>query len=137
MSTDHKPERIDERKRIEALGGKIIHFGTWRVQGILSISRSFGDRMLRPFVIAEPDLVTRPLEPQDEYLILASDGVWDVISSQEAVDICSQYKIPMKIVQVIVDTATNRRSGDNITAMVVDLTLLSKTHRSADLSSHH
>ena len=127
LSTDHKPERIDEKKRIEALGGKVIHFGTWRVQGILSISRSFGDRMLRPYVIAEPDVITRTIEAADDYVILATDGVWDVITSQEAVDICMEFGSPVKSAQVLVETATARKSGDNITALVIDLKAY-KTH---------
>ena len=38
----HKPNRDDERARIEALGGSIIHFGTWRVNGQLAVSRAIG-----------------------------------------------------------------------------------------------
>lgn len=44
MSEDHKPNREDERRRIEALGGRVIHYGTWRVEGILAVSRAIGDR---------------------------------------------------------------------------------------------
>ncbi len=47
-----------------------------RVQGVLSISRSFGDRALRPFVIAEPDIQVHNLEEGDDYLIMASDGIF-------------------------------------------------------------
>jgi serine/threonine protein phosphatase PrpC len=39
MSIDHKPNREDEEKRIVKLGGKIVHWGRWRVQGVLAVSR--------------------------------------------------------------------------------------------------
>lgn len=39
MSYDHKPNRADEEERIRSLGGEVIHYGRWRVQGILAISR--------------------------------------------------------------------------------------------------
>ncbi len=45
-----------------------------RVQGVLAVSRAFGDRTLKPFVIADPELKVRKLEPGDDFLILASDG---------------------------------------------------------------
>lgn len=90
MSHDHKPAREDEKARIEKLGGKVIHYGTWRVQGVLAVSRAFGDRRLKAYVSAEPELKTRALQDGDDFLILASDGVWDVLTSQEAVDIVRQ-----------------------------------------------
>lgn len=39
MSVDHKPNREDEERRIVQLGGKVIHWGRWRVQGVLAVSR--------------------------------------------------------------------------------------------------
>jgi protein phosphatase 1L len=39
MSVDHKPNRPDEDRRIKLLGGKVIHSGRWRVQGVLAVSR--------------------------------------------------------------------------------------------------
>ncbi|GLU21241.1 hypothetical protein SLE2022_373900 [Rubroshorea leprosula] len=55
LSEDHKPNRSDERKRIENAGGFIMWAGTWRV-GVLAMSRAFGNRMLKPFVVAEPEI---------------------------------------------------------------------------------
>jgi protein phosphatase 1L len=76
MSVDHKPNRPDERKRIEDLGGRIIHYGTWRVEGILAVTRAIGDKRLKKYVSAVPDIRTRHLTEGDDFLILASDGVW-------------------------------------------------------------
>ena len=50
MSIDHKPNREDEERRIKALGGKVIHWGRWRVQGVLAVSRAIGDVALQPYV---------------------------------------------------------------------------------------
>ncbi|KAH7441222.1 hypothetical protein KP509_03G029400 [Ceratopteris richardii] len=60
LSEDHKPNRKDERQRIEEAGGVVIWAGTWRVGGILAVSRAFGDRSLKQFVVAEPELQVYP-----------------------------------------------------------------------------
>ncbi|KAK4350785.1 hypothetical protein RND71_030098 [Anisodus tanguticus] len=89
LSNDHKlsaqlPDRIDERSRIEALGGRVEFGDRARVQGILSMSRAIGDKYLKPYISAEPELSIIKRIPEDEFLILASDGLWDVVSSETA-----------------------------------------------------
>jgi len=84
LSIDHKPDRKDERARIEALGGKVIQWNGYRVSGILAMSRSIGDRYLKPFVISKPEVIVIPRAKDDDCLILASDGLWDVVSNEEA-----------------------------------------------------
>ena len=49
LSTDHKPDRSDERQRIEDAGGFVIWAGTWRVGGVLAVSRAFGDKLLKVY----------------------------------------------------------------------------------------
>ncbi|KAK9094193.1 hypothetical protein Scep_025662 [Stephania cephalantha] len=56
LSEDHKPNRSDERKRIESAGGVVMWAGTWRVGGVLAMSRAFGNRLLKQFVVAEPEI---------------------------------------------------------------------------------
>lgn len=84
LSIDHKPDRKDERARIEAAGGKVIQWNGSRVSGILAMSRSIGDRYLKPFVISKPEVTVVPRAKDDDCLILASDGLWDVVSNEEA-----------------------------------------------------
>lgn len=81
LSIDHKPDRDDETKRINDLGGRVIHWGRWRVEGVLAVSRSIGDAKLKPYVTAEPEIVEHGVENDDLFLVIASDGVWDTMSS--------------------------------------------------------
>ncbi|CAI0401331.1 unnamed protein product [Linum tenue] len=87
LSVDHKPNREDEYARIEAAGGKVIQWNGHRVFGVLAMSRSIGDRYLKPWIIPEPEVMFIPRAKEDECLILASDGLWDVMSNEEACDL--------------------------------------------------
>nr|CAD1843113.1 unnamed protein product [Ananas comosus var. bracteatus] len=87
LSVDHKPDREDEYARIEAAGGKVIQWNGYRVYGVLAMSRSIGDRYLKPSIIPDPEVTIVPRTREDECLILASDGLWDVMSNEEACDI--------------------------------------------------
>lgn len=121
MSKDHKPCREDEKKRIMDLGGTVVKVGAWRVEGILAVSRAIGDRRLKKYVTSDPEILVRQLGPSDDRLILATDGVWDVISNQQAADIvsrCSDVKLAAK---ALTDAAYNAHSTDNITSLVIDL----------------
>ncbi|KAK4431346.1 protein phosphatase 2C 51 [Sesamum alatum] len=84
LSDDHKPDRADELRRIEACGGKVINWNGHRVLGVLATSRSIGDYYLKPYVIPEPQVRVIKRSNEDEFLILASDGLWDVVSNDIA-----------------------------------------------------
>ncbi|KAH6763264.1 hypothetical protein C2S52_020697 [Perilla frutescens var. hirtella] len=91
LTADHRPTREEERRRIEDKGGYVeIHRGTWRVHGTLAVSRSIGDAHLKDWVMAEPDTKVICLTPDMQYLVLASDGLWEEVSNQEAVDVVMQ-----------------------------------------------
>ncbi|CAL9239371.1 unnamed protein product [Arabidopsis halleri] len=84
LTTDHKAGRDDDRERIESQGGYVdIHRGAWRLHGILAVSRSIGDAHLKKWVVVEPDTRVVELEQDMEFLVLASDGLWDMVSNQE------------------------------------------------------
>jgi serine/threonine protein phosphatase PrpC len=59
-------------------------------QGILSVSRAFGDFTLEPYIIVDP-FISQPIVLSDEtpngYLILACDGLWDVVTDEEATEL--------------------------------------------------
>ncbi|KAL1829289.1 hypothetical protein ACET3Z_007701 [Daucus carota] len=87
LSIDHKPNREDEYARIEASGGKVIQWNGHRVFGVLAMSRSIGDRYLKPWIIPQPEVIIIPRARDDECLVLASDGLWDVMTNEEACEV--------------------------------------------------
>ncbi|XP_017701594.2 protein phosphatase 2C 50-like [Phoenix dactylifera] len=143
LSVDHKPNRDDEYARIEAAGGKVIQWNGYRVLGVLAMSRSIGDRYLKPWIIPDPEVTIVPRVREDECLILASDGLWDVMSNEEVCD-AARRRILLWHKKNGVTASTARRgegadpaaqaaaeyleklalqkgSKDNITIIVVDL----------------
>ncbi|CAH0489210.1 unnamed protein product [Peronospora farinosa] len=121
LTSDHKPNRPDERRRIQELGGSVIFWGVWRVEGILAVSRAIGDRMLKPFVVAEPEVKKFTRTEADRYVVLASDGVWDTVSNDDVAQLVLKYEDPQAAAQRIMEEAYARGSMDNICAMVIDL----------------
>ena len=114
-----------ERKRIKKAGGFISFNGVWRVAGILATSRALGDYTLkdRNLVVAEPDILTFDLKEVDpSFIILATDGLWDTFSNEEAVAfIRDRLNEPHYGAKSLVLQAYYRGSLDNITVMVVNL----------------
>ncbi|KAJ4790033.1 Protein phosphatase 2C-like protein [Rhynchospora pubera] len=90
LSSDHKPDRPDELQRIQAAGGRVIYWDGARVFGVLAMSRAIGDSYLKPFVISEPEVMVTETTEQDECLILATDGLWDVVSNEVACQLVSR-----------------------------------------------
>ncbi len=125
LSKDHKPDRPDERKRIEKLGGKVITHGVPRVQGKLAISRVLGDHSLSPYVIPNPEIKKHKRSLDDQFLILACDGVWDVFSNEEAVVIVENALKNgaeiQDVPQILVQAAYDAGSTDNISAIVINV----------------
>lgn len=119
LSEDHKPNRSDERKRIESAGGIVMWAGTWRVGGVLAMSRAFGNRMLKQFVVADPEIQDQEIDEELEMLVLASDGLWDVVPNDDAVSLARTEEEPEAAARKLTEAAFNRGSADNITCIVV------------------
>ncbi|CAH0473533.1 unnamed protein product [Peronospora belbahrii] len=85
LTTDHKASVPAEQARIEASGG-FVHNG--RLDGILQISRGFGDLAHKQdgHLVVTPDVIEHLVDPSDQFLLLASDGLFDVLTSQQAVN---------------------------------------------------
>lgn len=92
LSKDHKPELEEEKQRIEKAGGYVEEN---RVNGSIALSRTLGDfrykkntrlslgeQLITPF----PDIKVEPIEKDTQFLLIASDGIWDFMSSQNAVE---------------------------------------------------
>ncbi|XP_022887147.1 probable protein phosphatase 2C 25 [Olea europaea var. sylvestris] len=128
LTIDHRPCREDERERIESLGGYVDYcHGVWRVHGSLAVSRAIGDRHLKQWVTAEPVTKVVKIIPEYEFLILASDGLWDKVSNQEAVDVVRPLCVgidkpePFSACKKLVDLSLSRGSADDISVMVIQL----------------
>ncbi|KAL7606241.1 hypothetical protein Lser_V15G17218 [Lactuca serriola] len=137
LSVDHKPDRPDELERIELSGGKVIDWNGLRVLGVLATSRSIGDRQLKPYVIAKPEVTVNKRDDADEFMILASDGLWDVISNDLACQVVrkcldkwtyrrrslKEYhrRSTNNAAVFLTKMATARGSKDNISVIVVNL----------------
>jgi len=139
LSHDHKPERADESRRILERNGRIEPcrgsagepVGPLRVwlkrQNLpgLAMTRSFGDLVAASVgVIAEPDVIHHKLTESDRFIIIASDGVWEFISNEEAVEMVASCMSPKEACQVLVDESTKRWKKeedvvDDITAVVI------------------
>lgn len=119
VSNDQKPNRKDEQKRIENAGGVIIYDGTFRVGGILAMSRAFGNRLLKQYVIAEPEIQEEEVNSDLEYLVLATDGLWDVVRNEDAISLLKAEDAPEAAAVKLMEVAHSRLSSDNITCIVV------------------
>jgi protein phosphatase 1A len=154
LTQDHRPlgsskSGRSEIERINASGGWVVQ---GRVCGILGVSRAFGDyefkggreellsdlcassdkqalkaNMEFPPVVATPDIFEISLVAEDEFIILATDGIWDTMNSAQAVTFVSSMlkrdpTITMNdIASALVERALRSRSQDNIACVIIDL----------------
>lgn len=126
LTDDHSPCREDEKKRIEDAGGIVLCVsGVWRVDGSISISRSFGDKHLKDkdLLTAEPEIKGPiPITKDHEFLIIATDGIWNVMSSQDAVDIVRTAIANGKHASdELIASAVERSCSDNMCVIIVSL----------------
>lgn len=124
LSFDHKPQQMRERKRIKEAGGFVTFNGVWRVAGILATSRALGDYPLKDkkLVIADPDILSFDLnDHKPSFLILASDGLWDTFSNEEAISfIKERLHEPDYGAKSITLQSYYRGSLDNISVIVIN-----------------
>jgi len=125
ITKDHKPELPEEIERITALGGFVqppnkgsaVH----RVMGKIAVSRALGSRNMKPYVSHDPDVYQLVLSDDDYFLILACDGIWDVISDQDAADVVFASKDPQTAASKLSNLALQRGSADNISVISIFL----------------
>jgi serine/threonine protein phosphatase PrpC len=160
LSTEHNAAAEEVRKELKSLHPDDSHIvvfrnGVWRVKGIIQVSRSIGDIYLkkpefhkhslfahygfplvirRPILTAEPSIHVHQLKPEDQFLILASDGLWEQINDQEAADIGIAKRLIRAALQVVakkqdmssadlhkVERGARRNIHDDITVIVIYL----------------
>ena len=142
LTIDHKPDQAAERARIEAAGGSVeyltdshnkpfIRGGDFLARKAagdkpmqLQYSRAFGGKDLKPFGLsATPDVAQLVLHPQHRVLVIATDGLWDVCTPEDAVTIamqaCGEGLDPAEaLVRFALD---DQHGSDNVTVVVVEL----------------
>ncbi|GAA5906085.1 PP2C family serine/threonine-protein phosphatase [Sporobolomyces salmoneus] len=135
LSYDHKPTNAAETSRIVAAGG-FVEFG--RVNGNLALSRALGDFEFKQspslpaeqqVVTADPDLNTHTHTSEDEFIVVACDGIWDVLTSQQVIDFVRLSISKNQTLEQICETMMDRCLApdsdwggvgcDNMTMMVV------------------
>lgn len=126
LTTPHKANDPIEKKRVEELGGHVF-FG--RIFGALAVSRSFGDAKFKKpktannFVSCEPALHVADIRPNHKFMILACDGLWDVMSHAQAAAFVGQLikegKGAKAIAAALVSEALRKKTEDNVTVIIV------------------
>uniref|UniRef100_A0A0D9WMI7 protein-serine/threonine phosphatase n=1 Tax=Leersia perrieri TaxID=77586 RepID=A0A0D9WMI7_9ORYZ len=134
MSMDHRPCSLSEKLRVESLGGYVDDDDY--LNGLLGVTRALGDWHLEGMkevgspggpLSAEPELKMITLTKDDEFLIIGSDGIWDVFSNQNAVDFArrrlQEHNNVKSCCKEIVEEAIKRGATDNLTAVLVSFHL--------------
>jgi len=114
LSRDHKPGMPDETRRISELGGRVIYWGRWRVEGLLAVSRSIGDASLMPYVTAEPEVCEYGIGKEDWFLVMASDGVWDVLENEEVAHVVIATSCVREGTEFVIDTDRFKWAARNL-----------------------
>lgn len=133
-TSDHKCDTPSEGKRIRERGGFVtLYGGCARLNGSLAMSRAFGDVELEPVITAEPDVIDALVDQAgmgrrvaaDDMIVLASDGLWDNYSEQQAAahvqgSVCRDGKACQVAAKLLCDAAIRHPAAqDNVTVLVV------------------
>ncbi|KAI7992388.1 putative protein phosphatase 2C 51 [Camellia lanceoleosa] len=135
LTTDHHPDRDDERSRWNLLGVMYLNGVVCRVNGQLAVSRAIGDISYKSYgVISAPEVTDwQPLTSNDSYLVVASDGIFEKLSPQGVCDLLWEFhnngtvrsnlsaSCSYSLADCIVNSALEKGSIDNMAAVVVPL----------------
>lgn len=122
--SDHKATDPAEAKRVIEAGGSIFNE---RVNGMLAISRAFGDHQLKAPALPNdvvsnvPDITSTELTEQDMFVIVACDGLWDVVEDQESVNLVLEgiRELMALLPNIGQDNLTHRRSMAEVLARML------------------
>merc|ERR1712168_660224 len=127
LTKDHSPLEYTERQRIQNAGG-FVRDG--RVQGVLEVSRAFGDARFKKYVTCTPDITKCTLTENDRYIIMACDGLWKGFSIHEAVSYidailndstADEEQRYDKACSSVASGAIRRGSSDNVTVVLIQI----------------
>ncbi|XP_076898671.1 putative protein phosphatase 2C 47 [Bidens hawaiensis] len=123
LTQDHRGSTCEEKERCERLGGYFDQDGY--LNGQLGVTRALGDWHMKndKVLTSEPDVRQMVLTDNDEFMIIACDGIWDVMSNQEAVGLVRcQLRLhndPQRCANELINRALRLDATDNLTAIVV------------------
>ncbi|CAK8578138.1 unnamed protein product [Lathyrus sativus] len=119
LTVDHEPEK--EKDLVERRGGFVSKRpgSVARVDGELAMTRAFGDGKLKEHITAEPDVMIKKIDDETEFIILASDGLWKVMTNQEACNCIKDVDDAQKAARKLVKEAKSMGSYDDISCIVV------------------
>ncbi|XP_052187937.1 probable protein phosphatase 2C 38 isoform X2 [Diospyros lotus] len=138
LSSEHNANLESVREELHLLHPDdpqvvVLKHNVWRVKGLIQVSRSIGDAYLKkaefnqepllpkfllpepfdkPILTAEPSILVQRVYPEDQFLIFASDGLWEQLSNQEAVDIvhnCPRNGIARRLIEAALKEAAKKR----------------------------
>lgn len=148
MTVDHKPMLKTEADRVVHHGGFMSNKdGSWRINGRLNLSRAIGDWSMRPFVIPTPTIQhycrstfgagasrrSRDNADADEYIVLATDGLFDVMTNESIAEIIDGHPHTRegitKALHELVHMSQVRNSSDNITIIYIGLSVTKQARK--------
>lgn len=124
VTTDHKPDEPNERSRLEKMGGQVCKDSenVYRI-GDLSLSRAFGDGDNAPYISQKPDIFVKKITNRTKYIVMACDGLWDVVESQSLGKVIHEIiaKKPDNIAVELAKWALEQGSTDNVSIIVIEI----------------
>ena len=124
MTKDHTCKDKTEVERIRKQGGVVFQ---GRVFGTLILTRSFGDKEMKKYgVMATPDCFSKQISEDDLYAVIASDGVWDVISQEDLLEMSKTKMSSDEFSKKIIKVAKERETRDNVSCIVIKLNIDNK-----------
>jgi serine/threonine protein phosphatase PrpC len=134
LTRDHKPTLDDEIERITRMGGEVKRldddvpyrvFCRGKFYPGIAMSRSIGDLLAQTVgVTCSPEINEQKIEKEDEFVLICSDGVWEFISSQEAVDVVSRNGLDLRSAAEKLATLAWEKWVENEGDVVDDITVL-------------
>lgn len=115
LTYDHKGSDENEQKRIIDRGGYILND---RVNGVLAVTRALGDSPMKQYVVGNPYTTEIELQGDDEFLVIACDGLWDIANDQQVIDLIRDIKDPQIASKTLLDFALENSSTDNLSILV-------------------
>lgn len=120
LSEDHRCSEMKEVLRVKGAGGRVFD---GRVYGQLMITRAFGDHSLKSCGVSAVPYINKHIinEDNDKYVVIASDGVWDVVEDEHVYSLSQNARNTEELCKMIINTAVKNGTKDNISCIVIKL----------------